>query len=172
MRFFSDNTRRSVKLVSRHVSQMPRVLALLAITAYQRFVSPHKGYSCAYRVYTGRCSCSWLGFRAVRRFGVLRGLGVLRLRFAQCALAFRALASPRRAPRLQAGFVDAALGCDMCGTATDAVCCSEALADFGSAARSTSAPAPAARPVPKPAEPPHQQRARSASSSRARASAP
>ena len=49
-----------------------KILALAAITLYQRFVSPRKGFSCAYRFHTGGPSCSVLGFRAVRRYGVHR----------------------------------------------------------------------------------------------------
>jgi len=55
-----------------------RKLVLTAIIGYQRYVSPHKGFCCAYRAHTGRKSCSVLGFRAVRRYGVLAGLAVLR----------------------------------------------------------------------------------------------
>jgi len=57
----------------RHV---PRDLALLAITLYQRHLSPYKGFRCAYALHTGRASCSRLGYRAIRRHG-LRGLGLL-----------------------------------------------------------------------------------------------
>ena len=51
-----------------------RCLALCAITFYQRCLSPAKGFSCAYRFHTGCQSCSVLGYRAIRRFGVWRGL--------------------------------------------------------------------------------------------------
>jgi putative component of membrane protein insertase Oxa1/YidC/SpoIIIJ protein YidD len=43
---------------------------LLAIGLYQKYLSPHKGFCCAYRTHTGRAGCSALGFRAVRRYGV------------------------------------------------------------------------------------------------------
>jgi len=59
-------------------------VALAAIGIYQRYVSPHKGFCCAYRVHTGRASCSALGARAIRRWGVWRGLQVLRLRMHCC----------------------------------------------------------------------------------------
>lgn len=67
---------------------MRRVL-LAAIKGYQRYVSPHKGFSCAYRVHTGRVSCSALGYRAVRRFGVIAGWHLLRQRTALCGVAHR-----------------------------------------------------------------------------------
>ena len=64
-----------------------KALALLAIKGYQRFISPRKGYSCAYRVHTGYQSCSSLGYRAIRRYGLFTGLGVLNGRFDRCAAA-------------------------------------------------------------------------------------
>jgi putative component of membrane protein insertase Oxa1/YidC/SpoIIIJ protein YidD len=65
------------------------VAVLAAIRLYQRFVSPYKGFSCAYRVHTGRCSCSTLGHRAIRRLGVVAGLIVLRERLHRCGDVYR-----------------------------------------------------------------------------------
>lgn len=64
-------------------------LALAAIAGYQRWISPYKGFRCAYRAHTGRCSCSQLGARAIRRFGTFDGIGVLRERLYRCGVAFR-----------------------------------------------------------------------------------
>ena len=52
---------------------------------------------CAYRVHTGHCSCSQLGYRAIRRFGVGKGWLVLCQRTALCGVAHRrhAPAPPR-----------------------------------------------------------------------------
>lgn len=72
-----------------------RLLALLAIRFYQQFISPYKGFCCAYGAYTGHASCSALGYRAVRRFGVWQGVQVLDGRMAKCGVAHRrALAAP------------------------------------------------------------------------------
>lgn len=90
-------------------SKLTRLL-LDFIQFYQRFISPHKGFGCAYRVCTGGASCSELGYRAVRRFGVWRGLGVLDARLARCGAAARLMHVPRYRPRGQAGDCD--LGCD------------------------------------------------------------
>jgi putative component of membrane protein insertase Oxa1/YidC/SpoIIIJ protein YidD len=108
-----------------------RALLLAAIRLYKRHVSPRKGYGCAYRLHSGRCSCSTLGLRAVSRYGAWHGLGVLRNRLAECRVAAEALrARPRSvAPRGQAGFID----CD-CGVPCDAGCveggCSSAACDW------------------------------------------
>lgn len=89
-----------------------RRLLLAAIRAYQRWVSPHKGFCCAYRVHTGRASCSTLGLRAVRRHGVFKGLGLIRRRTHLCGVAHRrhALAGLRR---VQGGFIDCDLPCSL-----------------------------------------------------------
>jgi len=94
-----------------------RRLILFALRGYQRFVSPHKGFACAYRVHTGGASCSTLGLRAVRRFGALRGLGVLRRRLHLCGVAHRRFMTPlRRPPSAQRGDCDPGcdLPCDVC----------------------------------------------------------
>ena len=105
-----------------------RSAALFAITLYQRYLSPHKGYCCAYRSYTGGASCSVLGFRAIRRFGVWDGLALLRARLARCGLAYRRWMAARLPGRRQRGFVDllvcdpsfcASGTCDLAGAACD-----------------------------------------------------
>ena len=85
---------------------------IAAIGLYQRWLSPHKGFACAYRVHTGRASCSTLAGRAVRRHGAWGGLGVLRVRLACCAEAHARHHPPRRAAwHRQRGACDA--GCDL-----------------------------------------------------------
>ena len=88
-------------------------LALAAIDIYKRYLSPLKGFSCAYRVHTGSCSCSTLGARAIRRYGILRGLGVLRERTFLCGVVYRRYGGQRtpRPPVQQRGDCD--LGCDL-----------------------------------------------------------
>lgn len=61
-----------------------RELALAAIGVYQRYVSPYKGFCCAYRVHTGRAGCSALGARVIRRYGLLAGAVLLRQRLRRC----------------------------------------------------------------------------------------
>jgi len=61
-----------------------RHLCLNAISFYQRYVSPYKGFQCAYAFHTGCASCSKLGFRAIRRYGVRVGLRLIFGRFGRC----------------------------------------------------------------------------------------
>ena len=89
-----------------------RSAALGAIRLYQRWVSPHKGFVCAYRVHTGRCGCSELGYRAIRRFGLGKGWLVLRERTGLCGVAHRRHSpAPRRPRASERGDCD--LGCDL-----------------------------------------------------------
>ena len=87
-------------------------LALWAIRAYQRYLSPWKGFSCAYGVLTGRDSCSAYGYRAIARHGLRIGLPLLQRRLRACgerhrqhlALHPQARRSARR--QAQAGYCD------------------------------------------------------------------
>jgi uncharacterized protein len=89
-----------------------KILALYAIRLYQRFVSPYKGFACAYRIHTGRCGCSALGYRAIRMHGMLKGLSIIGQRTRLCGLVHRrhAKAAPKH-HAYQRGFCD--IGCDV-----------------------------------------------------------
>ncbi len=84
-------------------------IALLAIRGYQRFISPYKGFRCAYGLHTGRCTCSGLGYRAIRRYGVVDGLSVLRERLTRCGQVHRMHLPTPHALSKQAGVCD--VGC-------------------------------------------------------------
>jgi putative component of membrane protein insertase Oxa1/YidC/SpoIIIJ protein YidD len=97
---------------------------LLAITAYQRYISPYKGFHCAFHAHTGRDTCSGYGYRVFSRYGTLRGWRLLRRRFTACSAAAtllqqRTAANPPRLTARQAGFLDCggcdAPGCDLPG---------------------------------------------------------
>jgi putative component of membrane protein insertase Oxa1/YidC/SpoIIIJ protein YidD len=94
-------------------------LALGAIRFYQRFLSPRKGFCCAYAAIKSHGSCSALGYRAIRRYGVWRGIAVLDKRLEKCGVAYRR--QQRHGVRSrQAGFLDCACNapavCDLpCG---------------------------------------------------------
>jgi putative component of membrane protein insertase Oxa1/YidC/SpoIIIJ protein YidD len=109
--------------------ELLRDLALRAIRLYQRYLSPRKGFACAYRACTGGASCSELGFRAIRRYGLRGGLRVLDARLERCRQA--ASQQPRRTawPRAQAGDCD----CDLPCSSFDA--CDFASCGDGSAGR-------------------------------------
>lgn len=88
-----------------------RSLVLAAIRAYQRYLSPYKGFCCAYHVHTGRSSCSALGYRAVQIHGALAGLLILRERMYLCGVSHRRYRPSRRRPHVKERG-DCDLGCD------------------------------------------------------------
>lgn len=57
------------------------------IDAYQRYVSPHKGFRCAHRVLHGGASCSGFAKHVLLRNGPRWFLPLMRRRFAACAAA-------------------------------------------------------------------------------------
>ncbi len=66
--------------------------ASAAIGMYQRYISPHKGFCCAYRVHTGRRSCSAYALGIVDKVGALALFKALPRQFARCKAAALAVA--------------------------------------------------------------------------------
>ena len=62
-------------------------LAVLAIDAYRRFVSPRKGFSCPHRLLHGGRSCSAHGRLILKRAGVFQFRVLMRRRFDRCRAA-------------------------------------------------------------------------------------
>ncbi len=84
-------------------------IALAAIRAYQRWISPHKGFQCAHRLHGGGSSCSTVGFRLIRRHGLWDGWPLLRERLRRCGdVARQVHARPASAQR-----GDCDLPCDL-----------------------------------------------------------
>jgi uncharacterized protein len=62
-----------------------------AIGAYQRYISPYKGFCCAYRAHTGKRSCSAYGRAVVQKLGLLALIAALPAQFERCKLAYQNL---------------------------------------------------------------------------------
>jgi uncharacterized protein len=99
-------------------------LAMMAIRAYQKYLSPHKGFCCAHKFNEKKQSCSTIGYRAISRFGLSGGMSILSKKLKKCKLSAQKNSKkanevknieqyPGRYMRYktQAGFLD---GCD-CG---------------------------------------------------------
>jgi putative component of membrane protein insertase Oxa1/YidC/SpoIIIJ protein YidD len=81
----------------------PRIvdsLAITAITGYQRYLSPYKGFRCAHRVLHRGESCSQYVKRMVREEGLGIALAKSRVRFAECKEANRILQARRTLARM------------------------------------------------------------------------
>nr|WP_272901715.1 membrane protein insertion efficiency factor YidD [Methylomicrobium sp. RS1] len=61
-----------------------KYLAILLIVFYQKFISPHKGFRCAYAVLHGGDSCSEAVKTIVRDKGPFGGYRDIRARFQAC----------------------------------------------------------------------------------------
>lgn len=92
-----------------------KTLILFLIKFYQRYLSPYKGFVCAYHKYTGRASCSTFGYRVIRRFGIWQGFSLLQNRLDRCANIHRQhQVSSLQKSHTQAGFIDVCCeGCNV-----------------------------------------------------------
>jgi putative component of membrane protein insertase Oxa1/YidC/SpoIIIJ protein YidD len=70
---------------------MLRLAAAGAVGAYQRHISPHKGFCCAYRAHTGRVSCSEFGRRVILKLGLGAFFRLMPRQFARCRSAYAAI---------------------------------------------------------------------------------
>jgi putative component of membrane protein insertase Oxa1/YidC/SpoIIIJ protein YidD len=69
-----------------------------AITAYQRYLSPYKGFCCAHHALHRRGSCSAFAKRVVIRFGVVWLAPLLARRFKACRRAYQVLMAQSEKP--------------------------------------------------------------------------
>ncbi len=65
-------------------SHASRSLAVIAISGYQKFLSPHKGFSCAHRVLYGCDSCSQYFKRVIAEEGIMTAIANAKGRFQEC----------------------------------------------------------------------------------------
>lgn len=71
-------------------------VAALAVAAYRRHVSPHKGFRCAYAAAEGRGSCSDIGARLARRVSLPRFLALMSIQAGRCKAAYAVLKSAQK----------------------------------------------------------------------------
>ncbi|WP_353929060.1 membrane protein insertion efficiency factor YidD [Okeanomitos corallinicola TIOX110] len=70
-----------------------RSISVSAITGYQKYLSPHKGFACAHRVLYGSESCSQYIKQVIAKEGLKTALVKSRLRFQSCKQAHLILRS-------------------------------------------------------------------------------
>lgn len=74
-----------VKLpIANIINGTTRGLAVTAISSYQKFISPHKGFSCAHRVLYGCESCSQYFKQVIAEEGILTAIANAKGRFQEC----------------------------------------------------------------------------------------
>lgn len=100
-------------------------LADSAIGVYQRYVSPYKGFRCAYGVHTGRRSCSAYARGIVQRLGAGALREAMPRQFARCRAAYAVMLSEQddrarmRRLRREARGRPAESRCSRCGDGCD-----------------------------------------------------
>ena len=60
--------------------------AIASINFYQKYISPKKGYYCAYRVHHNDLSCSEFAKTTIQNIGLLNSFSVIKNRFEECKL--------------------------------------------------------------------------------------
>lgn len=68
-----------------------KTVSLLFIRFYQRYLSPRKGFCCAYKVINGGRSCSAFTYTAISRAGGWRGTILAKRRMASCGASIEKL---------------------------------------------------------------------------------
>ncbi len=71
----------------------------LAITGYQKYISPYKGFCCAHRVRHGSLSCSEYTKHTLLQNGLWQSLPKIRARFQACKAAALALSEQHERER-------------------------------------------------------------------------
>lgn len=108
-----------------------RSTAVALIVGYQRWISPHKGYSCAHSAYHGGVSCSEWGRRAVLRTGVIQSIPLLVRRLKACRQAYNYLSEDSgESPAKKKLEGDEPESCPCLGMET-AMCCGSFWPFFG-----------------------------------------
>jgi putative component of membrane protein insertase Oxa1/YidC/SpoIIIJ protein YidD len=103
-------------------------VAVLVIAAYQRFISPYKGFVCAYRVLHGGQSCSAYAMAAFQQHGFVAGWYQMQRRFVSCAQAAEDL---RQGTPGKGVFRRKVEYCAGAATGRKAQCCADSACDPG-----------------------------------------
>lgn len=69
-------------------------LTLNLVRGYQKYLSPHKGFSCAYRKLHGGASCSEYFRQSIDRYGLSHAIPLFQQRLEACKMANLTLRSP------------------------------------------------------------------------------
>ena len=84
-----------IPIITNIINGATRGLAVTAISGYQKFISPHKGFACAHRVLYGCDSCSQYFKRMIAEEGIIQAIANAKGRFQECREASEILKSRR-----------------------------------------------------------------------------
>lgn len=63
---------------------MVSFISIQLINFYQKFISPYKGFCCAYRVDTGGASCSQYTKMVIKQHGLYKAFPLIKAQFKAC----------------------------------------------------------------------------------------
>jgi putative component of membrane protein insertase Oxa1/YidC/SpoIIIJ protein YidD len=78
-------------VISSSVEPLARKIVIDSITAYQTYISPRKGFSCAHRILNGGESCSMYIKHLLGEESLMSAMQLSRQRFKTCAAASQTL---------------------------------------------------------------------------------
>ena len=70
-----------------------RILALVAIAIYKKYISPFKGFRCAHSVLNGGNSCSTEIYKIISEHGLFKGVPLAKNQLNKCSTAYIKLSS-------------------------------------------------------------------------------
>jgi uncharacterized protein len=86
----------------------------ISIGAYQRYLSPHKGFCCAHRAHTSKRSCSAWGRAILQKLGFFAFLAFLPKQFERCKLAYATIIAQRHSKTVEHKKKSDYLDCNPC----------------------------------------------------------
>lgn len=81
----------TINIFSGYSDAATRSLSSKLIEGYQKYISPRKGFSCAYRILHVRESCSQYAKRQIIEQGLINAMPLIRQRFQACNSANRVI---------------------------------------------------------------------------------
>ena len=94
-------------------------ISISLINVYQYYISPHKGYHCAHRTYTGEDSCSQFAKLAIQDNGLFSAFPLIKEQFNKCSFASEKIKEQKENYKKSDAYSDSLAGCsafDTCGT--------------------------------------------------------
>ena len=98
-------------------------VAVLIIRIYQKFISPHKGFSCAHANLFNGASCSEEIINIINSKGIIQGHDKIKLRFEECRNAYLILSSKDKDKKMKNRKTSTWLDCCDCSSSCDVAEC-------------------------------------------------
>jgi putative component of membrane protein insertase Oxa1/YidC/SpoIIIJ protein YidD len=88
-------------------------ISIITINLYQKYISPHKGFCCAHRAYTGEDSCSQYAKSVIAEYGLISAVPMIREQFDRCAYAAQKMEKEKKEKKKSDSEVLGDCACDL-----------------------------------------------------------